>query len=382
MADSSSVAFRYIEEVTRGTTPASALQILRTTGDGFKGTKSTMKSAELVGDAQRGDIIETGYGSVGELPGELSFGTYDEFITSAIRSADFGAETSVTDTSIAATATELTDSGSGLGSFEVGQFVKVSGFSASSLNRVYYVEAAAAGALGVYPNPATTESAGQSVTISGAVVKNGTETRSFSFEREHTDLTNVFSNWLGCRCGGMDLSFKAKDKVSVSFPFMGNTENVDSSTIGTGSPTAATSTKIMNAVSNLVIVGEGTTPADVTVTGATINITNPLRSQDVCGSTDPNDIGLGTVTAEGTISLYFANNDIKTKWLAHTQSALFFAFQDTAGNAYGVHLPCIYFADDDTKTPGIDSDIMENVKWEASKDATTGYTVHITKMAA
>ena len=120
MADASSVALRYVEETTRGTTPSAALQILRKTGDTLKGTKETIRSEEHVGDAQVGGIIEAAYGSGGNISGELSFGTYDEFITAGIRSADFGTETAVTDTSIAATASEITDSGNGFGSFEVG----------------------------------------------------------------------------------------------------------------------------------------------------------------------------------------------------------------------------------------------------------------------
>lgn len=382
MADSSGVALRYVEESTWGTTPSAALQVLRFTSEDFRGVKRSIVSDELVGDAQVGGLIEAGYGSEGTLNGELSFTTYEEFMTAAIRAADFGSETSVTDTSIAATATQLTDSGNGLAGFSVGQFVKVSGFSASGLNRVYLVTSVAAGALGVYPDPSTTEAAGQSVTISGAVKTNGTETRSFSVEREHTDLTNIFSNWLGCRVGGMTLSFAAEDKVTVSFPFMGKTENVAAATIGTGAASAATTTEIMNAVSDLVIVGEGTTHADITLISANINITNPLRQQLVVGSTDPFGIGSGTVNVDGQISLYIADNALKTKWLAHTQTALTFAFQDTAGNAYGLYLPAVQFSQINSPTPGKDQDIVLTADFQAFKDSTTGYTVHLTKMAA
>ena len=381
-ADSSGVAFRYVEESSWGVTPSAALQILRMTGEDFAGIKKTIVSDELVGDAQVTDVIEAGYSSAGTLKGNLSFGTYDEFMSAAIRSVDFAAETAVTAATIAATATQLTDSGNGLAAFTAGQFVKASGFTATSLNRVYLVTAVAAGALSVYPDPATTESTGQSVTISGADIYNGVARRSFSFEREHTDLSSIFSNWVGCRSGGMALDFKAEDRVTVSFPFMGKTEAVAGATIGTGSPTAATSTKMMNAVGHLVIMGEGTTHADITVLSGGFKIDNPLRNQPVAGSTAAVGIGVSTVKAEGTITLYFADNTLKTKWLAHTQSALAFAFQDTAGNAYGFYFPAVQFQDVKNETPGMDTDIVLSATWHAFKDATTGYTVHMTKMAA
>jgi len=382
MADSSGVALRYVEESTWGTTPSAALQILRFTSEDFRGVKRTIVSEELSGDAQVGGLIEAGYGSEGTINGELSFSTYDEFITAAIRASDFGAETAVTDTTIAATATQLTDSGNGLAGFSVGQFVKVSGFTATALNRVYLVTGVAAGALDVYPDPSTTESAGNSVTISGAVVTNGTESRSFSFEREHTDLTNIFSNWLGSRCGGMTFNFAAEDKVTCAFPFMGKTENVAAATIGTGGPTAATTTEIMNAVSDLSIVGEGTTHADITLISANITINNPLRQQLVVGQTDPFGIGLGTVDMSGSITLYLADNSLKTKWLAHTETTLVFAFQDTAGNAYGFYFPAVQFSQLSSPTPGKDQDIVLTAEFQAFKDSTTGYTVHISKMSA
>ena len=65
MADSSSVALRYTEEATRGTTPENNLQTLRFVSENFEGTKETIVSDEIAGDAQVGGIFEAGYGSAG-----------------------------------------------------------------------------------------------------------------------------------------------------------------------------------------------------------------------------------------------------------------------------------------------------------------------------
>jgi hypothetical protein len=382
MADTSSVALRYVEESTWGTTPSAALQILRFTGEDFDTDKGTMVSEEITGDAQVGGVIETSYKGVGNLNGELSFGTYDEFLTAGIRALDFGSATTVTAATIAATATQITDSNSGFGSFVVGQFVKVTGFTTTSINTIYLVTAASSGALTVFPAPATTEIAGDSVTVQGAVVTNGTEKRSFSFEKQWSDLSNKYMNWTGVRNGGWKFSFDAEDKVKVTFPFSGKTGNTAAATIGTGSHAAATTTTLINAISDLTFVGEGTTQAALTLRGADIDVQCFPRHDPVAGSTDPFQIGLGDVEVKGQLRLYLSDTTYLAKMLAHTLTSLSFAFTDEDGNAYGIYLPSVRFSQDKAPTSGRNQTVGETIDFVAHKDATTLKTIHITKMAA
>jgi hypothetical protein len=376
------VALRYTEESSRGTTPAANLQTLRFTSENLAGTKETIVSDEIVGDAQVGGIFEAGYGSAGTVNGEMSYGTYDDFFSAGIRSSAFGTATSVTATTISATATGLTDSGAGFGSFITGQFVKVSGFSDSDLNRVYLVSTAATGTLTTFPAPASTEAASATVVVAGADIWNGTQKRWFSLEREHTDLSTVFQNYIGSGCGGWSISWGAGEKVDVSFNFMGNSEATAAATIGTGTATAATTTSVMNSISDLVLLGDGTTLASLTVISGEINVSNPLRIQRVAGSTDPSGVGMGTVEVSGSLRVYLSTNALKDKVLNHTRSALAVAFQDEDGNAFGIYLPSIRYARADTPTDGRDTDIVMDLDFNAHKDATTGYTIHVTRMAA
>jgi hypothetical protein len=376
------VALRYTEEATRGTTPENNLQTLRFTSEDFRGTKETIVSDEIVGDAQIGGIFEAGYASEGTINGELSFGTYDDFFSAGIRSSAFGAATSVTNTTISADATSIVDTSAGFGSIITGQFVKVTGFGDSDLNRTYLVTTAATGTLSVYPAPASTEAAGTTVVVQGADVWNGTQKRWFSFEREHTDLSTVFQNYVGSGCGGWSISWGAGEKVNCSFNFMGNTEGTAAATIGTGTATAATTTDVMNSISDLVVMGEGATLATLTVMSGTINVSNPLRVQRVAGSTSPSGVGMGTVEVSGSLRVYLADNTLKAKVLAHTASSLAVAFEDDAGNALGFYLPSLKYARADTPTGGRDQDIVMELDFNAYKDATTGYTIHVTKMAA
>jgi len=81
MPNATSAGYRvgYVAEVTPGTTPASALTLVRTTGGGGKVTSSATESDELQ-LAEVADLVRVGADSVGTINGELSYGALDVFM--------------------------------------------------------------------------------------------------------------------------------------------------------------------------------------------------------------------------------------------------------------------------------------------------------------
>jgi hypothetical protein len=80
MADSNSADFAFVEEATWGTTPASALQTLRITGESLTDQEESTESAEVLSDRQLRDVIRTGRFSQGDISFELSAGTLDTLL--------------------------------------------------------------------------------------------------------------------------------------------------------------------------------------------------------------------------------------------------------------------------------------------------------------
>lgn len=382
MADSSSGALRYVPEVTFGTTPASALQIVEPTSEGFEGIKETKVSDKIVSTRRVKAIRGVGYESRGQIGNEVSYGTpLNDFLAGALMST-WASEDSVTDTSIAATATQFTDTGNGLGIFQVGQYVYVSGFSDSSIDGVYRVTAAAAGALDVFPAPTTTESAGQSVTIKSFLITQGTTLRSFSFEKEFTDLTNKFRNYLGCRVDTFGLSVAARDFAKYTVGFRGLRENKASSTIGTGGPTAAPTTDVMTSSTDVLRISESDTAYEVKEVNC--QLANNLRTKAVVASADPSGIGAGRCDITGTIVLYLddTNDALKTKFVDDVYGSLGFSMQDAAGNAYGFYLPSISFDSAPEPIAGNSQDIELTLGFTARNDPTLDELIMISRMAA
>ena len=80
MADSNAAAVGFIEEVTWGTTPSSALQTLRITGESLQDQEESAESAEILSDRQLRDVIMTGRFSQGDISGEMSSCTLDTLL--------------------------------------------------------------------------------------------------------------------------------------------------------------------------------------------------------------------------------------------------------------------------------------------------------------
>jgi hypothetical protein len=77
MSDSNLSRLMYVPEATFGTTPASALQILRTTGWSFTPTQNTITSAEIRADLRAGRPVRTSQMASGTINQEWSYSTFD-----------------------------------------------------------------------------------------------------------------------------------------------------------------------------------------------------------------------------------------------------------------------------------------------------------------
>ncbi|MDF1685361.1 MAG: phage tail tube protein [Parvibaculaceae bacterium] len=84
-ANASDTRLAYIAEVTANTTPSSpAFQILRATGEALRHSKQTVVSNEIRSDRNVSDLAMASTSETGEIPFELSYGTLDSLMESAL----------------------------------------------------------------------------------------------------------------------------------------------------------------------------------------------------------------------------------------------------------------------------------------------------------
>lgn len=85
IGSSNRTSLRWIREATEGTTPATpALNELKFTGENLGFNIATNRSNEIRADRNVSDLIRVGADSGGEINGEMSAATYDDFIESVL----------------------------------------------------------------------------------------------------------------------------------------------------------------------------------------------------------------------------------------------------------------------------------------------------------
>jgi hypothetical protein len=182
----------------------------------------------------------------------------------------------------------------------------------------------------------------------------------------------------------LSMTAAANSIMTGTLDFIGKSATRAGSSIG-ATYTAAPTADVMNAVSNVGQIMEGATLAAITgvfISELSFTINNNVRGQPAIGTLGNADLGVGTAEVTGTLNTYFENGDLYDKYLAGTESALSFKVEDTAGNAYIFTFPRVKFQTDVVNVGGLNSDVMEDMTWQAIRHATYGITVNVDKFAA
>lgn len=384
-AASDRVTLRYRVESVYGTPPGGEYQELRYTGEGILKASDFVESAEIEDDRQPSEVIRVGVKAEGPINFQLSYGTYDEWLRATLASAAWSSVESNSGTTISFAVSsggtqEITDSGSGFGSFVVNQWTQIYGATNAENNGIYKLSAVAAGAISVYNATGVLESAGASVTCNmGAQIVNGIAKTSITLEKEFQDLSNVFELISGIIPDTWSLETAAKGIINGTFGVLGQ-DDISATSTDAGSNLPKTTTQNFNAVDHVLAIHENNAVYGVTQVG--IEYGNQLRSDDEVGAEYPVDISMGEVSFKGTHRAFFATQTVMDKYRNDTESSLALIFQDDAGsqgNAYVIEAPRIKYTSGQTVSSGKNISILADMAWTASKHAVEGITCRIVR---
>ena len=178
------------EQTAQGSINANPVwQPERRTEGRIKSVPSYTTSAEVSLDFNPSQQVQDGRESTGEISFELT-----KQKISRLFAAIYGAETQVTETSvtIAATATGFTSTDGSFTDVAVGDFIFVTGFVNTALNRTYRVAAKAdADTISTYPAPAATAAAAASVAVKSFKTANANLPTYFSGQNRVIDQSKV-----------------------------------------------------------------------------------------------------------------------------------------------------------------------------------------------
>jgi hypothetical protein len=394
MSDADRIKVSYVAETTWGTTPTSpTLQDVRLTGEAISMETSTEDSAEIRPDRQKSDTIRTAIQAGGDLNFEMSYGTYDDFMKAALFASDWSSQ--VTDVSsdvgVAAVASgnKYTGDDEEFANYGVGEWVWVEGFSDNANNGLRKIVAINSSNPGVAENDELVvvggtlvdETAGDTVSITQlSSITNGTTQHSFTIEKYYTDLTTTYVSYTGMVINSFSLSLALESVISGTFNFMGKEEAWGTSTVGDGSNTSPTSTKVMNTVDHIEFVYEDDTSFEATE--ITLELQNNLRARGLLGQLAKDSVGNGLCNVTGTLKAYFESSTTMEKYSNYSSTAIAVVLKDTAGNRYVLDMPEVKLTNGTAVAGGQSQDIIAEFEFSAIMDPSENKTIRIARLPA
>lgn len=306
----------YKKETSFGTLPSPTTggQTLRRVSSTFNLTKETYQSEEIRTDYQLVDFRHGVRAVEGSLSGELSAGTYADFLASALArnwtAATPSALGSTTIASVGGTYTITRTTGSWLtDAVRVGSVIRLTGFATANNNAnllIIALTATVATVVALNSVALTPET----VASGGAFTATGKTT--YAPTTGHTDDSYTFEEWyadigqsevtVGNKVNTVGIALPATGLTTIDLSFMGQDLKQRGTSQFFTSPTAQGTNGIFAAVNGALIVNGA--PVAL-VTGANFNINRNMTSEAVVGSNIKPEIYEGRIIVDGDFTTLF-----------------------------------------------------------------------------
>ena len=331
------VQLRYGVEASLGVQSVAAGQLLRRVASTINLAKDAFSSNEVRPDQQVYDARHGVRRVSGNIQGELSTQSYDDFVEAALRGTwAAGISGSQSDfTSLVVSAGKF-QAGSGsfiTKGFRVGDVFRLAGFSHANVGKNFRITAMTATQLTVFPVPdAMTSQTTFTIAVTGKKLLCGTTQRSFTLEQYYPDI-DVSETFLGCRVGEMSVSLPPTGMANISFGLQG-VDMLDTASASApvfASPAGAQATNLLAGVNgSLSIAGA----ASAIITSLDLSVSNNLSSTPVVGSVIVPEIFYGRLVVTGSLSAYFADQTMLDYFLNESEISIVAQLDDANGSDF------------------------------------------------
>lgn len=323
---------RYKKETTWGVAPgATGAQLLRRVTSDLDLKKETYQSNEIRSDYQVADFRHGVRMVDGGINGELSPGTYEDFLAAAVRqdwqtAATTGAIATVASNS-AGTFTRSAGSFLTAG-FKIGDVIRWTGWTAPATannSRNFLITNLTATVMtGIFLDGTVVITKAEGDTVTGVVVgkktwvpNSGHTDESFAIEHFYSDIAQS-ELFTGCKVNTCEIQLPATGLSTINMQFMGKDVTTGTSAYYT-SPTAETSSGVFAAVNGYLYVGGVQVGL---VTGLNFTLNGNMTAEAVVGSNVRPDIFEGRVTANGQFTAFFQDATFRDYFLNESEISL------------------------------------------------------------
>lgn len=393
MADSTAdrVAYAYAVESTIGTSPGGAFQTFLPESDSLALHPTSRPSTTLRSDFQVQENVRLNIDPNGEMPFNPSFVVMDDFWRGILTSPAFNSDALISITASATVTTNVftASAATPFSVFKVGQWIKTSGFTNPANNGFCKITAIGGGGANITISGLTlvTESLTAGRKFNGAFMQNGTTITTYSWEKCFLDtaLPN-YDSWLGMYLNSMKLNMHAGDVIKGSFGFQGLTGAITQAAAqvssGQANYVAAPSNPEWNSNDNILTVYQGTSAIAYDVMEMNITFNRALRAQGKLGKLGPFGRGMGRLTIDIELSVYFKDRvllDIARASGGSNNVGLAIQFTDSNNAGYILDVPQCSLFEGDPVVTGLDTDNISKFKAMAEIDTLSGKMCNLSK---
>ena len=389
--ESNSVRLSYAPEVAWGTAPAVAFKALRMTGESLSGSKQRQRPGEINYDRQASAAITTQESAGGGINFALSYGTFDDLIAGVMGEDWFAAQNIVGiagDITVTAGTNKMTSTlGTKFAALVVGQWIRLSGFTASSgINNGFYrigTKTSNSDVTLVGGTPLVTETpAGTAAVVKSAgYLRNDLDLQSFFVEK--TFGTGLFARYPGAFFNSMNLNGRVGQYMQGSFNLMAREEQKAVATASTGAIVAAPTGRVHDTVSNFEQLRLDDATLGAVVQGIDITLTNDGAAADYgIGSASAQGMRSGMFTGTGRLDVLFRDFTLWDRFKTETGGRLSFRTKDNAGNGYVFTALNATIMNPRTGASGPNQAVASTFDIEMNPDPLTGKTFQIDRFAA
>jgi hypothetical protein len=338
-------SIRYKKETTAGVLagPTGAKTVRRVTG-AFNLAKEAYNSEEVRVDYQMVDFRHGVRSVEGSLNGELSPGTYSDFLASAV-ARDFTAITTTSPGSVTVAGTGPTYTISrATGSYitdgiRPGMVIRFTGLTATADNNKNLLVTAVTSATSITVvalqsmggMTAGTTATGAAFTVPGKVTyapSTGHTDDSYTIEEFYEDIAQSEA-FVGCKVGSANIQLPATGLVTTDFSFMGLDLGRSDTTQYFTNATAQGTSGIFASVNGVLLV-DGLPVA--LVTSLSISLDRGLASEAVVGSNIKPEIFEGKIMVSGEFSTLFSDRVVSDYFVNESEISLVAALTTSNAN--------------------------------------------------
>lgn len=381
-ASSSAVQLAYAKESVFGTIPNTGNnKFLRMTGESLTYDVSKQTSEEINSSRTVSSQIPVSASASGGINAEISYHEYDPFLEAALQSAfaKYGTDGVGTVFTGDFTATTITASVAPTGTsaftnLKKGQWFSMgstTGLNKGKLFRVSKTTTPTTTVITLDANtPALVETGIATCKVQTSRLTNGATQSSFSIERQSPDISEYWA-YSGMTVSSMEVNMATGARSTFAFNFMGS--KVQRSGTGTQLPGTAAASESYDIHSGStgpvsILWVDGAPLVGTFVQSVKFTYDNTLRTQEALNQVGAVGIGSGTVKANGTMEVYFANGTLYDKFISNTNIELTFSSLDGSGNGYVFSIPKASLSKVNTAAGAKDQDMMLSIEFTALRD--------------